>query len=56
MQMLTARLGGLYHVVSPEHLSKYDFGIRIAQRFGFDASLDRTQSACKIWHGVRRVR
>jgi dTDP-4-dehydrorhamnose reductase len=39
MQMLTARLGGLYHVVSPENLSKYDFGIRIAQRFGFDASL-----------------
>lgn len=39
LEMLSARLGGLYHVVSPEHLSKYDFGVRIAQRFGFDPGL-----------------
>jgi dTDP-4-dehydrorhamnose reductase len=37
--MLEAGLGGLYHVVSPESSSKYDFGLRIAQRFGLDASL-----------------
>ena len=37
--MLEKRLSGLYHVVSSEHLSKYDFGLCIAQRFGLDASL-----------------
>ena len=26
-------------MVSPESLSKYDFGVRIAQRFGFDPGL-----------------
>jgi dTDP-4-dehydrorhamnose reductase len=26
-------------VVSPEGLSKYDFGVRIARRFGFDPEL-----------------
>jgi uncharacterized damage-inducible protein DinB len=30
---------GLYHVFSAECLSKYDFGVRIAERFGLDASL-----------------
>lgn len=37
--MLKKKLTGLYHVVSPECLSKYDFGIRIAERFGFDPGL-----------------
>jgi len=39
LEMLSAGLSGIYHVVSPEHLSKYDFGVRIAQRFGFDPGL-----------------
>jgi dTDP-4-dehydrorhamnose reductase len=39
LEMLERKLTGLYHVVSPEHLSKYDFGIRIAKRFGFDPDL-----------------
>jgi dTDP-4-dehydrorhamnose reductase len=39
LEMLETRLSGVYHVVSPEHLSKYDFGVRIAAQFGFDASL-----------------
>ena len=39
LAMLGSGLSGLYHVVSPEHLSKYDFGVRIADRFGFDAGL-----------------
>ena len=39
LRMLEAGLSGLYHVVSPESSSKYDFGLRIAQRFGLDASL-----------------
>jgi dTDP-4-dehydrorhamnose reductase len=36
--MLEKRLSGLYHVVSRECLSKYDFGVRVAHRFGLDAS------------------
>lgn len=36
LEMLSMGLNGLFHVVSPESLSKYDFGVRIAQRFGFD--------------------
>lgn len=37
--MLDKGLSGLYHVVSGECTSKYDFGVRIAHRFGLDASL-----------------
>jgi dTDP-4-dehydrorhamnose reductase len=37
--MLEKKLHGLYHVVSPECLSKYDFGKRIADKFGLDGSL-----------------
>jgi dTDP-4-dehydrorhamnose reductase len=37
--MLAAGLTGTYHVVSHEALSKYDFGVRIARRFGFNPEL-----------------
>lgn len=39
VKMLQKRLSGLYHVVSPECLSKYEFGLRVANKFGLDASL-----------------
>ncbi len=39
LEMLSAGLNGIYHVVSPEHLSKYDFGVRIAKKFGLEADL-----------------
>jgi dTDP-4-dehydrorhamnose reductase len=39
IRMLERKLGGLYHVVSSESLSKYDFGLRLAQRFNLDGSL-----------------
>ncbi len=39
ISMLEKGLSGLYHVVSGEALSKYDFGIRLAHRFDFDTSL-----------------
>ncbi len=32
-------LSGLYHVVSPDCLSKYDFGVALAREFGFDPGL-----------------
>lgn len=38
-KMLAADLSGLYHVFSAEALSKYEFGARIAHRFGLDAGL-----------------
>ena len=37
--MLQLKLNGIYHVVSPECLSKYEFGLRVASKFGLDASL-----------------
>jgi len=37
--MLKKDLKGIYHVVSPESLSKYDFGIRIARLFDLNENL-----------------
>jgi len=37
--MLEKGLSGLYHVVGAEPLSKYDFGVRLARRFGLDEGL-----------------
>jgi dTDP-4-dehydrorhamnose reductase len=39
VQMLTARLSGLYHAVGSQCTSKYEFGHELAQRFGLDESL-----------------
>jgi dTDP-4-dehydrorhamnose reductase len=39
LDMLQKKLYGLYHVVSRECISKYEFGVAIAHRFGLDASL-----------------
>lgn len=41
LRMLALELNGLYHVVSREGLSKYDYAVRLAQRFGLDAALVR---------------
>jgi dTDP-4-dehydrorhamnose reductase len=39
LRMLAKGLTGLYHVVSSDCLTKYDFGVRIAHQFGLDANL-----------------
>ena len=39
VRMLLMNLSGLYHVVSSEALSKYEFGMRLAQRFALDGNL-----------------
>lgn len=39
IRMLELKLSGLYHVVSTEALSKYDFGVRLAHRFDLDPVL-----------------
>ncbi|MCB2213809.1 SDR family oxidoreductase [bacterium] len=54
MEMLDAGLAGTYHVVSPEHLSKYDFGVRIARRFGLDSDLITPIKAAEIDRGAAR--
>jgi dTDP-4-dehydrorhamnose reductase len=39
ISMLNHKLSGVYHVVSSECLSKYDFGVRLAQRFNLESRL-----------------
>jgi dTDP-4-dehydrorhamnose reductase len=39
LQMLAKRLQGLYHVVSSRCLSKHEFGLALADKFGLDQSL-----------------
>ncbi|MFW5713959.1 MAG: SDR family oxidoreductase [Brevefilum sp.] len=39
LEMLDEGLSGHYHVVSPESISKYEFGLRLARIFGFDENL-----------------
>jgi dTDP-4-dehydrorhamnose reductase len=44
MSMVAKELKGLYHVVSPESLSKYAFGVKVAEEFGFDKNLIQPKS------------
>lgn len=39
VRMLEREMSGVYHVLSRDSLSKYDFGVAIARRFGFDPEL-----------------
>jgi len=39
LKMLEAGLSGLYHTTGSQCLSKYEFGVQVARRFGFDESL-----------------
>jgi dTDP-4-dehydrorhamnose reductase len=45
--MLEKNMFGLYHVVCPESLSKYSFGMRLAQRFNLDDRLINPTSVSK---------
>ncbi len=54
VRMLEKGLSGLYHVVSSNSLSKYDFGIRLAHRFDLDTSLINPTSIAKA--GLQAVR
>ncbi len=55
LEMLEAKLTGLYHVVSPESLSKYEFGVRIADKFGFDPRLITPIAAENLDRGAQRA-
>jgi dTDP-4-dehydrorhamnose reductase len=54
LEMAQQGLEGLYHVVSPECLSKYEFGCRLARTFGFDETLIEPTSVAES--GLRAVR
>ena len=47
LKMLALRLSGLYHVVSRQSMSKYDFGTAIAQRFNLNAGLIQPTSVAQ---------
>jgi dTDP-4-dehydrorhamnose reductase len=44
IEMLEKKLSGLYHVVGAQAMSKYQFGVEIARRFGLNESLISPQS------------
>ncbi len=44
VRMIEKGLAGLYHVVSPESLSKYAFGVKIAEKFGLEKNLIQPRS------------
>lgn len=44
LRMAQLELRGIYHTISSETLSKYDFGCRVARQFGLDAGLIRPVS------------
>jgi dTDP-4-dehydrorhamnose reductase len=44
LKMINLELSGIYHVVSSQCISKYDFGLEIARQFGLDENLIRPTS------------
>ncbi len=54
LAMLDRGLHGLYHVVGPHALSKYQFGVEIARKFGLRESLISPQSVDKSSLTARR--
>ncbi len=46
-EMVKKNLNGLFHVVSPRSLSKYEFGIRIAKLFGLNEKLVESVSVTR---------
>ncbi len=54
IEMLEKDLSGIYHTVSSQCLSKYEFGLRLAQRFDLDAGL--IQPASVMQGGLKAAR
>jgi dTDP-4-dehydrorhamnose reductase len=55
LAMLEAGLSGVYHAVSPQTISKYDFGLAIAHQFGLDESLITPESVDRSGLTARRA-
>jgi dTDP-4-dehydrorhamnose reductase len=56
LSMLEKGLSGLYHVVGPQPMSKYQFGFEIAWKFGFDESQIDPKSVLLSELTARRAR
>jgi dTDP-4-dehydrorhamnose reductase len=54
LKMLAEGLKGLYHTVSSECITKYDFGVSLARQFGLDENLIRPISVAQ--GGLKAVR
>lgn len=54
LEMIEKQLSGVYHVVAPDHLSKYEFGVRIARKFGLDADLIEPVQTGNVDRGAPR--
>ncbi len=54
LKMLERGLSGLYHVVSRDCISKYEFGVRLAQRFGLNPTLITPVSVAQAGLRARR--
>jgi dTDP-4-dehydrorhamnose reductase len=54
VRLLEKGLSGLYHAVGSEALTKYEFGVRLARRFGFDEGLIRPISVDESGLAARR--
>lgn len=52
--LLAKQAMGIYHVVADERVSKFQFGMKLAQIFGLDASLIRESSLVNVPDLVRR--
>ncbi|RMD60198.1 hypothetical protein D6833_10215, partial [Candidatus Parcubacteria bacterium] len=55
LEVLTRRLHGVYHIVSPTCTSKYAFGVALAKQFGYDASLIQPSSIEEARLAARRA-
>ncbi|MBG0770641.1 MAG: SDR family oxidoreductase [Anaerolineaceae bacterium] len=54
LEMIEKGLSGVYHVVASDHLSKYDFGVRIARKFGLNSDLIEPVQAGNVDRGATR--
>jgi dTDP-4-dehydrorhamnose reductase len=54
LEMLQKKLTGLYHVVGPQPMSKYQFGLEVARTFGLDESLISPRSVLSSELTARR--
>ena len=52
--IFTKGLSGLYHLVSPISMTKYDFGVAIAEKFGYDS--DRIEPVKVTDFGLKAAR
>jgi dTDP-4-dehydrorhamnose reductase len=53
--MLERGLSGLHHVVGPQPMSKYQFGVEIARQFGLDESAISPRSVLDSGLTARRA-